>query len=162
MCCMIVLCGWGVVHRYNAMPQEIEAALQGTMPMEVVDIDEAKVFAVTIDRVAAREHANLVLLAAYYDKKWAYALPVMSSCDTLYPIWDRRTWRLHEENHPLHERILLLDQQTYIMALQKHYPHAAIVNRDPPVFAFDTGGKSVVAICRDLNVRLREFDESAP
>ena len=155
---MVVMGVAAVVEKYRSMPGEIEAALQSTGPMEVMAVGEAQKYAAAIDAAALREHADMVLLGNYNDKQWAYCLPLWTRCETLYPIWDRRTWRFHEENRPRHDRILLIDLQFYVMAVARGYGHPVMVSREPAIYAVDTGGRPVVAICKELGVRMREFD----
>ena len=156
---MVVIGVVAVVEKYRR--PEYGMALQSTGPMEVLEIGEAERYAAAIDAAAEREGADMVLLGNYDDKEWAYCLPLWTRCETLYPNWDRRTWRFHEENHWRHERILLIDPNFYAAAVGKGYGHAVMVSRQPAIYAVDTGGRSVVEICRELGVRMREFDEGA-
>ena len=53
--------------------------------------------------------------------------------ETLFTAYERRTWRLYEENHPRHERILTLDEQVFEAADGGGYHAKVVVPKGGPL-----------------------------
>jgi hypothetical protein len=106
---------------------------------------------------AARACDAHVVLLVGTEKRWTYLLPVMLDCQSLYPAYERRTWRLVEESLPRHQRILVLDRALFDQARRADSPHATILRQTPFIGVFDTRGQSLIRLCQELYVPIRPF-----
>jgi len=120
-----------------------------------VPVEELMHMAKEIQGVADREHVSLVVINGYDGRKWDYTLPEVTTCETLFPSYERRTWRLKEECYPRYEKILVMGNIP--MRRNARYP-MKIVGRDPPLALFEMKGQSVDGFCREMGVWPREFE----
>jgi hypothetical protein len=75
----------------------------------LVPVDLLYATAAEVQRAADTHNASLVAVGAMTQKFFAYSLPCLTTCDTLLPPMERRTWRIVEEDSPnRHENILLI------------------------------------------------------
>ena len=138
------------------IPAVVAREVQNVQMVELITYLDGWELAQALQEAAAANNAHVVLLVDN-EKRWTYLLPVLSDCQTLYPFYERRTWRLVEESLPRHERLLVLNRNLFDKALRAGYPHATIVRQTPFIGIFDTNGKSLIRICQELNVPIRPF-----
>ena len=106
----------------------------------------------------------MVLLSAENDKPLNYAIPALteSKLDTLYPPFERRTWRLLEESR-LHRQTILVylnkkdGKWTAYLTAVALFKDVRIVSLSPFVIRLDPDGKTVLDVARALDIRVRKF-----
>jgi hypothetical protein len=160
---LLVCCGTGlgaVRQHTQQMPAVITREVQNVQMVELITLVDGWDLAQAVQPAAASYHADVILLVGN-QKRWTYLLPVLTNCQTLYPLYERRTWRLVEESVPRHERVLVLDQNLYDKARRAGYGHAVTVRQNPFIGVFDTNGQSLIRICQELNVPIRGFHAPA-
>jgi hypothetical protein len=160
---LVVCCGAGVlaVHAHaRQRPAVIAREVQNVQMVELITLVDGWDLAQALQSAADSQKADVVLLVGN-QKRWTYLLPVLTHCQTLYPAYERRTWRLVEESLPRHERVLVLDQGLFDKARRAGYGHAAVVCSAPFIGVFDTNGQSLIRLCQTLNVPLRGFHAPA-
>ncbi len=138
------------------MPAVIASELGDVQVLQLIDVAEAWDIAHAVQLAADAQDTHVVLLVGN-QKRWAYLLPVLTDCQTLYPNYERRTWRLVEESFPQHKRILVMDRALFDKASRGGYPHAKVIQQTPFIGVFDTKGQSLVRICQDLSVNIRAY-----
>jgi hypothetical protein len=156
--CLCVWCsGHVVVQKNKTLDDDIADINDDAHAARPVTIEETMHIAKAVQAAADREHVSLVVIAGYDGRKWDYTLPELTTCETLFPDYERRTWRLKEECYPRHDRILVLGNIP--MRRSAHFPTHTIVSRDPPIAAFPLNGQSVAAFCQEMGIEYREpFD----
>jgi hypothetical protein len=160
---LLVCCGAGVLvvrTHANQMPAVIAREVQNVQMVELITLVDGWDLAQALQQAADSQKADVILLVGN-QKRWTYLLPVLTNCQTLYPFYERRTWRLVEESVPRHERVLVLDQGVFDKARRAGYGHAASVRQSPFIGVFDTNGQSLIRICQELNVPIRGFQAPA-
>jgi hypothetical protein len=157
---------WGIVREKDqALPGEVKTALRTSQVARQVPVAKALQVAHAIQAAADQEHATLVLITRMPDrlherrdegKKWNYVLPLLTTCESLLPSFERRTWRLHEESEPRHERILVLGE-----AMAPGPYRGTILSVDPPITLYMIKGTSVLQFCETIRCPVREFGSKA-
>jgi hypothetical protein len=156
--CLVVLLGVSLYasrQKNQVMPAIVAQELNRVELLQLIDVQEAHDVAQAVQSAAVAQKSDFVLLVGN-QKRWAYLLPVLTNCQTLYPSYERRTWRLYEESFPKHNRILVMDRPLFDRAASR-FPHATVVSQNPFIAAFDTNGASVVRICQELSTNVRPF-----
>ncbi len=157
---VLILCvaaGWRVALAKNAvLSSEIVTVNKLSQVARPVELAEAKQIAQKIDEaVKAHPNVSLVLIVGFDGRKWDYVLPELTTCETLFPSFERRTWRMVEESVPRHEEILVLGSIP-VRGLVRVVPTTRI-SQDPPLAIYKLGGKSVIEFCRAMNISMRAF-----
>jgi len=94
------------------LESEVDDAKMNIQAVQLIDVAQTQERARQVQSAAAAEHAPFALLVGN-DKGLDYLLPLFTDCQTLYPHYERRTWRLHEESMPRYHRILILDRTLF-------------------------------------------------
>jgi hypothetical protein len=160
---LLACCGAGVLAlRTHAIqiPAIVAREVRDVQMVELITLVDGWDLAQALQTAAESQKADVVLLVGN-QKRWTYLLPVLTNCQTLYPVYERRTWRLVEESVPRHARVLVLDQGLFDRARRAGYGHAAIACQAPFIGVFDTNGQSLIRICQELNVPIRGFHAPA-
>ncbi|HUO11022.1 MAG TPA: hypothetical protein VM008_22170 [Phycisphaerae bacterium] len=140
----------------QASPHTVAMELDNVEVLQVIDVGEARNIARAVQSAADSQSAHFVLLVGN-QKRWTYLLPTLTDCQTLYPDYERRTWRLNEESFPRYKRILVMDRALFDRASRAGFSHPVAVSEVPFIGAFGTGGESVIRICQDLGTDVRAF-----
>jgi hypothetical protein len=160
---LMVVAGLAILAAYrkhDLMPGQLNSASVDVQLVRLIEVAQARDMARHVQAAADSEQASCVLLGDD-GWRWNYLLPALTNCETLFPFFERRTWRLHEECLPRYDRILVLERTLFERAHANGYTHAQVVSESPFVGAFDTNGQSVIRICQELNIRMRTFDVPA-
>lgn len=144
-------------YKQQLLPSQIAQETSNIEILKLIDVEQARQVAQRVQAAADSEDAHFMLLTGD-GKKWDYLLPVLTDCETLFPHYERRTWRLLEECAPRYDRILVMDATLYERARAADYSSPAIVRGTPFIGAFDTDGKSVIHICQELGTDVRAFN----
>jgi hypothetical protein len=160
---LAVLAGLATYSKHQTFSAEIEQAVsERSAWITVIRVSDAQAIARAVQAAADAHHVSLVLCPnRSFDQRPEYYLPCLTTCETLFPMYERRTWRLHEECLPRYERILVLDDSFADSARWRGYPNARLLARNPPIGILDTKGQSVIRICQTLGVYVRSFDPPA-
>ncbi len=98
----------------TATPTTIALELTKSVICRPIPIDVIYATAYEVQKAADANKADIVIVSsnAANDKTWAYLLPAITTCDTLYANFtERRTWRFIEENQEgRHQRMLFLGE----------------------------------------------------
>jgi hypothetical protein len=108
--------------------------------------------------VAQRSHAALVVFRADRTAAYACAAEPRLELITLFPLYDRRAWQLHRENHVARTRFLVTEvDETWCQSARAHYP-CTIDPSVPDVALVETPPQPVVPTLRELGFEVRPFD----
>ena len=157
---LVGLFGWGLFASHQnaqTMPDAVAWELDNVEVLQLIDIAEVRDIAATVQSAASSQQANFVLLVGN-QKRWTYLLPALTECQTLFPHYERRTWRLQEESFPRYKRILVMDRPLFDRASRMRFSHPTVVSQSPFIGAFDTNGESVIRICQELATDVRAFN----
>jgi hypothetical protein len=77
----------------------------------------------------------------------------VTTCETLFPNYERRTWRLAEECYPRYDRILVMGNIPVRRSAK--FPMVKIESRDPPLALFSLNGQSVEKFCDEMGIPFR-------
>jgi hypothetical protein len=108
--------------------------------------------------LSERTQAPLVVLFER-DDLVNYGCPALTGYrfETLYPPYDRRTWRLKEESEARRDRILFLGDGGTMLALAKEkFNNYSIISEKPPIVLLETN-KKVIETVTDLGIKPRRF-----
>lgn len=101
------------IYAFHAKRQQLptvvdeEVRAGGTCPAVPVELIYAT--AREVQRIAQAQHADLVILGGGdREKDFTYAIPAITGIETLYPPFERRTWRWVEERAARHQAILFI------------------------------------------------------
>ena len=99
-----VFAGEPSMPRVRLDPQAIETIKQqqGGKATKIINLVKA------IQKAADENNISLVLVRWRAPRRWAYIIPELTMCETFFPQYERRTWRIYEENTPHYEKILVL------------------------------------------------------
>jgi len=156
---------WAEVVRHDQLPEKIQLAIterqRNYSPLYPMEVGEFQKLAKAVQWTADREHADMVLFVSEQWRKFDYCLPLMTNVETLFTVYERRTWRMYEENHPRHERIIALDEQVFEAADSGGYHAKVVVPKGGPLmFVIDTKGESVLGMCDKMGIKFRAFDRT--
>lgn len=106
---MLVTALLAVRSRSAELPAIADREVRTSTVCILVPVDLLYATAADVQRAADTHDASLVAVGAMTQKFFAYSLPCLTTCDTLLPPMERRTWRIVEENSPnRHDNILLI------------------------------------------------------
>ncbi len=156
MLALMVFAAHGAVLAKSALlSSEIADLVSNADIARPVPLAQARRIAAEIQKVADREHISLVLIVGYDGRKWDYLLPELTTCETLFPNFERRTWRLVEECAPHYGKILLLGNMN---GRARGRPMAGTrVSTDPPLMVCPLNGQSVIDFCKAYHIVIRDF-----
>jgi hypothetical protein len=91
----------------DAIREEYEAGLRGGVVCPAIPVDQFYACAREIKKIADATHADLLIVGGGdRNKHISYALPAVLGMESLYPDFERRTFRLTEEFARKHDKIL--------------------------------------------------------
>jgi hypothetical protein len=152
----VVSAGVIAVGKNKALAEEVKDINGNAQVARPVSIEETERIAKAIQAAADKEHLSFVLIVGFDGRKWDYSLPEMTSCETLFPAYERRTWRMVEECYPRYDKILVLGNMPGRGSTM--FRSRSVVQRDPPLTLVSMNGQSVETFCREMNIRWREFE----
>jgi len=145
-------------HKAITLPNAVSSIMRkGQESLTLVSVEDALRVAAKIQAAADANHASIVLIGKDSQAHWNYLLPLLTTCETLYPAKERRTWRLHEEQSARHQAALTMDLGFFHRAQTQDYANARIVAKGPLICTFDMGGRSIIKICEEMNAPVRPF-----
>ncbi len=97
---------FAVNEKIKMMPAVFRDAVQNAQICQPIPVERVYAVAREVQKVADAQGADF--LAVGSEKYFAYLLPALTTCETLNPSFERRTWRLIEENSPRHAKLLLI------------------------------------------------------
>ena len=151
------LCAWyaghTVVQKNKTLADDIGDINDDAQVARPVPIEEGTHIAKAVQAVADKEHISFVLISGYDGRKWDYTLPELTTCETLFPTYERRTWRLVEECYPRYDKIMVLG--TIPFRRSAHFPTHTIASRDPPIAVDPLNGQSVATFCQEMGIEYR-------
>lgn len=152
------LCVWFAAHvvmqKNRTLADDIADINDDSQVARPVTVDETLHIARAVQAAAEREHISLVVISGYEGRKWDYTLPELTTCETLFPNYERRTWRLEEECYPRYDKILVLGNIP--VRQTPHFRSHTLVSRDPPLAVFPLNGQSVATFCQEMGIPFRE------
>ena len=153
---LLLFAGYTVMkEKQSTLVDDVADAVENGNVARPVELAEAKRIAKAVQKAADAQHISLVLIAND-GRKWAYVLPELTTCETLFPDYERRTWRMVEECVPRYDKILVMGNVT---AWGRYRQPAPIrISQDPPMAVYDLHGQSVDDFCRVNYIRQRAFD----
>ena len=154
---VMFLCVWCaghvVVEKNKTLADDIADINDDAQVARPVTMEENVHIAKAIQAVADKEHITFVLISGYDGRKWDYTLPELTTCETLFPSYERRTWRLVEECYPRYDKIMVLGNIPFRRSA--HFPTHTVVSRDPPIAVFPLNGQSVATFCEEMGMPYR-------
>ncbi len=145
--------GHVVVKKNKTLADDIADINDDATAARPVTVEEALHIARGVQAVADKEHISLVIISGYDGRKWDYTLPELTTCETLFPSYERRTWRLIEECYPRYDKIMVLGNIPFRRSA--HFPTHTIASRDPPIAVFPLNGQSVATFCEEMGIGYR-------
>jgi hypothetical protein len=95
----------------HELPVVIDAELNpdGWVICPAVPVANLYAIAREVKQIASEQHADLLLVGGGdREKDIDYSIPCLTGIETLYPDFERRTFRLIEESHAHHQKILII------------------------------------------------------
>jgi hypothetical protein len=104
------------VHVYNFKQQQMPRAVNaevlatGRVVCPAVPVEDMYAIARELQKIRDATHADLLLVGGGdREKDIAYAMPALvEGLETMFPAWERRTWRMVEEFRKPHDKILMI------------------------------------------------------
>jgi hypothetical protein len=158
----LVFAGYTVaMNKSRSMKDDIAEAVEHADVARPAKVTEAQSLAAAIQKIADAQHVSFVLVVGWDGRKWDYVLPELTTCETLFPDFERRTWRLEEECRPRYEKIIVLGNMPGPRGHPRQQPTTRI-SQNPPLAIYDLHGQSVDAFCRANLIHTRGFERPAP
>jgi hypothetical protein len=157
---LVGLCVLVLIPRHWQYVATIRAMMRDRR-LDVWNVAELEASARVIEAIARSQHVPVILFPTDRGKALNYALPALTSgaCETLFPHYERRTWRLEEEARTIRPKILVyIDDAPRLFLFAKDlFPDATLVSESPQVMCIDPGGKSMIDVAKIFDVRVRKF-----
>jgi hypothetical protein len=148
------------MNKSRSLADDVADSVENADVARPVEVAQAKRLAKAVQKAADAQHISMVLIVGYDGRKWDYVLPELTTCETLFPDYERRTWRMVEECTPRYDKILVLGNLTPRGRYRQ--PAAVRISQDPPLAVYDLHGQSVDDFCRVNYIHERAFTRPAP
>jgi hypothetical protein len=134
------------------------AAVAKVSTAPIVEVKQIDDRCTVLRQAAMQEGADLIVMSLDRTDAYACAVEPGSGMATLFPVYERRTWRLTEESHAIRSRILVTDvddpwcraaDRVYTCRMKAGVPRVAVVDFPP---------QPVVPVLRKLGMSVRAFD----
>jgi len=152
---LAISAGTVAIVKNRALADEILDINDEAQVARPVSVEEVQDLAKAIQKIADKEHVSFVLIVGPDGRRWDYSLPELTTCETLYPSFERRTWRLVEECQPRYDKILVYG--SFYGRRTAQFPTHTVVQRDPPLTLYPLNGQSVIAFCDAMGIKARTF-----
>jgi len=134
--------------------------LHGTDPIDVISVERLEDLA---NRVAATAHqcdAHLVIFPSGRQSGLNYALPVLTheQIETLHAPYERRTWRLYEEEMQARGKILvdIEEDRQILWTAQQGLGNATVVSSAPRLIQLSTGELPTIQALTKAGIGVRK------
>lgn len=145
--------------RAPAQRMQLEQAAPAAPVVPVLPVDEFEQRCLDNDVLVRREDVRLLVFLD--DRAAAYGCPLFSATtyDTLLPSYERRTWRLYEEQARLRDRLAVIPGDAATCAAATAAGWACRTTAGPGVMAavVEAPGVAALAVVRGLGVGVRPF-----
>ena len=150
-----------VVPRHWAYHTEVRLALLDRT-LQIYRTPECEHDARLIAETAAAQGTNMVVFTAEHDKTLVYAVPALTAgrCETIFPGWDRRTWRLEEESRAVRPRTLIYFEnrrELWGRAVEQFPGHVELVSESPRIMAIEAPEMTALDVTRSLGIATRPY-----
>jgi hypothetical protein len=148
-----------VVIRQAKLEDRVGQATQRTYPLYVAQVDELRVVAQEIARTAQQCHADLLIVSSFDQLILPYSVPVLTdgAVETLFPPYERRSWRVRDESSRHRDRVLVLtggmphiDERLRSSAFK-----AELVSQLPGLWCVQTGGRTAMQLAEQIGIEVR-------
>jgi hypothetical protein len=102
--------------KHRQLPDAIDTELNadGLVICPAVPVSNLYAIAREVKRIADDQHADLLLVGGWDREKHVdYAIPCLIGIETIFPDFERRTFRMIEESQAHHEKILVIFAPRY-------------------------------------------------
>jgi hypothetical protein len=141
------------------LKEELPAAMDtrgapvGVVPTAAVVTDCGKILG-----VATAQQVGLVVFTGSKVNTYGCAALWYGRVETLFPVYDRRTWRMEDENTRFRARILLADRPaTFCQSVKPEVGQCTIPSPEVPMAMVASSIPSVIALLRSLGLGVRAF-----
>jgi len=124
----------------------------------ITPVDEIKRVTKKVQDALDATGTTLVLIPNWELRPYNYAIPCMTIGQSLYPGYERRTWRLHQECYPRYDRILVLGDAVPVDQLRKVDAKVRRISENPSLWVLNTQGRSVIKIAKLFGIQIRPFE----
>ena len=157
---LILLALFIIVPRHRSYPALVRENLRDRT-LQIYLVEDCERQARAIAEVADAQNVHMVLFAVEHDKTMALALPALTDgrCESLFPPFERRTWRMEEEARTPRDKVLLYTEHALRLGLdaRTEFPGAEQVFESPHITCVTTDGETALDVARDLKIAVRRF-----
>lgn len=147
---------------YTTALNHIMQVNQSNKAMQVARTEPLYRYCQQLSELSQKYDANLLIIPQSPVHAINYALPVLSHgrIETLFPGYERRTWRLEAEAKLIRPRILisLEEYPQLILEAQKYYKSAQIISVHPTIMCLEPEGQTAIQVCKKLGITVRNFE----
>jgi hypothetical protein len=112
VCCAI----WIAAIKHRQLPDAIDSELNadGLVICPAVPVSNLYAIAREVKQIADDQHADLLLVGGWDREKHVdYAIPCLIGIETIFPAFERRTFRMIEESNAHHQKIMVIFNANY-------------------------------------------------
>jgi hypothetical protein len=155
---LLLACAIGLVVRSASLDAATERALAKTYPVFVARVDELRVLSRELAVAAESCDADLVLVSDYPLLVFNYGVPVLTDgrVETLFPTYERRTWRLAHETRAVRPRMMVMTGGRPDIERNLQRLGAQRLAQLPGLWCVEAGGRTPLEIARLAGIEVRD------
>jgi hypothetical protein len=150
---------FNVTRHLSQMRKTIDDSVNGAMSCWVRPVDSLRSEARVMARLA-KEYKATLFVFDWYNEALVYSGPLMAdhTFETLFTLFDRRTWLLEEEEKRSRNGFFLYDPRIeHLEKMKELYPRIVCVKENYPCIYFVPGACNVLEVLRKAEFPIRAF-----
>ncbi len=151
-----ILFGYNLFHLKSTISKRTN--LQKNHVVSIAKVEDVEVRCSNLQKVSAHHNVKLIVIVnhGYYDFfNYGCTACIDDFPKTLRPSYERRTWRLIEEESSTHESILFIDD---LNDLSSQFPRLKCLNEKEGYYLLKNNSQPTIELLRSLRINIRPYE----